>query len=106
MIVKIASLYQNIAKKIAAHPEGEHRLLAGMLVPTIALGDGLMHATLFHEEGKDRMHEFGKGALSGAIAGGIIGAGDLLGQKLVNDGKKLLHAEALANIPKRKRWYE
>lgn len=99
MIVKAAGLYQSMVKRIAAHPEGEHRLLAGMLVPTIALGDGLMHATMFHEEGHNRMHEFGKGALSGAIAGGIIGAGDLLGVKMVKDGTKLLQHEAAALKP-------
>ena len=102
MIVKIASIYQNVVQRIAAHPEGKDHLLAGMLVPTIALGDGLMHSTLFHEEGKSRAKEFGVGALSGGIAGAIIAGGDVLGGKMVKDGENLLAQKAaqLAKVKK------
>ena len=98
MLVKIAglkSMYQNVVQRIAAHPEGKDHLLAGMLIPTIAAGDGLMHSTLFHEEGKSRASEFGVGALSGGIAGAIIAGGDVLGGKMVKDGENLLKQKAL-----------
>lgn len=87
---EIKTGFKNFAKSIANN-EGKHNLLeSGMLIPTIAAGDGLADATLFHEKGKSRAKEFGKGALSGGIAGAIIAGGDIGVHHIKEYGQKLL----------------
>ena len=100
MLVKLAAFpfvqrlenkFGNFAKTIARN-EGKHNLLeSGMLIPTIAASDGLADATLFHEKGKSRVKEFGKGALSGGFAGAVIGGGDVAVHHIKQYGEKLLH---------------
>ena len=98
MIIKLASIpfmdrikdgVKNYAKRVASS-EGAHNMLeSGMLIPTIAVGDGLMHSTVFHEKGKSRAKEFGVGAFTGGVAGAIIGAGDVGVHHFSEWGKKL-----------------
>lgn len=82
--------FKSFAKSIAEHEGHMTGLESGLLVPTIAVGDGLTESTFNHHKGESRLKEFGKGATSGAIAGAIIGGGDMLAYGVKHFGSKVV----------------
>ena len=80
----------NFSKKLAKNPDLVSTLQNASLVPTIALGDGIIK-TFNRKPGESRLKAFGSGAAEGALAGGIIAGGDQLIHSLAHHGKQSLN---------------
>jgi len=80
----------SFSKKLAKNPGLVSKLQNASLVPTIALGDGVVKV-LNRKPGESKVHAFGTGAAEGALAGSIIGGADQLIDTLAHHGKQSLN---------------
>jgi hypothetical protein len=81
---------KSFSKKLAKNPQLVNKLQNASLIPTIAVGDGIVK-TFNRRPGESKAHAFGTGALEGAFAGSLIGGADQLVDTLAHHGKQSLN---------------
>jgi len=81
---------KNFSKKLAKNPQLVNKLQNASLIPTIAIGDGVIK-TFNRKPGESKAHAFGSGALEGAFAGALIGGADQFVDTLAHHGAKSLN---------------
>jgi hypothetical protein len=79
-----------LSRHLAENPHLVSKLQNASLVPTIALGDGLVKMWN-RNPGESKTHAFMHGAGEGALAGGIIGGADQLIDTLAHHGANKLN---------------
>ena len=76
---------KGLSEKLGKNPALVSKIQNASLVPTIAVGDGLVK-TWNRKPGESKSHAFLSGAAEGALAGGIIGGADQLVDTLAHHG--------------------
>lgn len=76
---------KGLSEKLGKNPALVSKVQNAALVPTIALGDGIIK-TWNRKPGESKTHAFLSGAGEGALAGGIIGGADQLVDTLAHHG--------------------